>query len=161
MNRLRMFPAVAALSLLTLTACGGEDATPAAATPTTAATSAATPALASPAVDPVSDKEVCEKAQKTSTEMTQAILKAAATEGEASTNATKALLTQMTKDLAETAASGSPDSEAVTALTAVNAEIVKASTAADPLTAMDNPASEKAGKDFNAACKKAGVEVNF
>lgn len=156
-----MFPAVAALSLLTLTACGGEDATPAAATPTTASTSADSPAPASPAVDPIDDKEVCEKAQKTGTEMKQAIVRVVATEGDASVDATKAVATQMAKDLAETVASGSPDSDAVIALKAFVTEFEKAAKAADPLTAMDTPAIDKASKDFNAACKKAGVEVNF
>lgn len=53
------------------------------------------------------------------------------------------------------------DGKAATALKEFGAEAGKAGSAADPGTAADNPAMEKAGKDINAACRTAGAPTTF
>ncbi|MFY1703477.1 MULTISPECIES: hypothetical protein [Micromonospora] len=166
MNQLRLVPVVlACVSLLALSACGGEDSTSSAGSTssdtTSAAPAASSPAPAAPA-DPASDKEVCEEAAKASTEMKQAIMKIAMDSGnDPSADDAKKVMTELAQKMSAAAATGSPDSPVVTALTAFNAEVTKAASAADPATAIDNEAIEKASKDLGTACEKAGVKATF
>ncbi|WP_434741112.1 hypothetical protein [Micromonospora sp. SH-82] len=154
MNRLRVFPVALTLSLLALTACGGEESTD--------AESAAAPTSA-PAVETLSDKELCEKISKDFQEMQQRIVKEAmATEGEPSPALTKEILTEMEKRMAAAVAAGGPDSEVAPAIKEMSTHVVRLGAEADPqAAAADDTAGEKAAKDLNTACAKAGVTTNF
>ncbi|MEU4554558.1 hypothetical protein [Micromonospora violae] len=149
----------------TLAACGDSDkattagsATPAptSAAPSAVATSAAATPSSSPAAGAASDKELCEAVKKASDEMKAELLKVA-TAGEPSAEDFKKILTEMEKRVTTAAATG--DGKVATALRTFGAEAAKAAGAADPATAADNPAFEKAGKDITTACKAAGVNV--
>ncbi|KXK61924.1 hypothetical protein AWW66_10805 [Micromonospora rosaria] len=163
MIRFRAFPvALACATLLTLTACGGEDTSDSAAPAATS--SSAAPAAATPAAQTVSDKELCEAVQRTSAEMrdklTAAVTKAA-TDESALTTATKEIMTELEQKLSALVPTGGADSEVAPALKVVAADLGKTAKAADPAAVADDPAAEKAGKDLDAACKKHGVTVSL
>ncbi|SCL16605.1 hypothetical protein GA0070616_1062 [Micromonospora nigra] len=168
MIKLRVLPAVfACVSLLTLSACGGEDeSTTAGSTPSGAATSAAaeSPSAApatSAAVETVTDKKLCESAEKASADLRASFIKVMSSGEEPSPADFQKLYDELEKEMSAVAASGGADSEVAAALTAFGAEAGKAAAAADPAATADNPAFEKAGTDITAACKKVGVSVNF
>ncbi|MEW2430745.1 hypothetical protein AB0877_22275 [Micromonospora sp. NPDC047644] len=148
----------------TLAACGDADKATTAGSTTPAPTSAAPSAVAtsaaatasSPAAGAASDKELCESAKKVSEEMKAELVKVAMT-GEASAADYQKILNDLDKKIAAVAATG--DGKVATALRAFGAEAAKAAAAADPATAAENPAFEKAGKDISAACKAAGFTL--
>ncbi|MEH1098017.1 hypothetical protein [Micromonospora sp. CPCC 205561] len=165
MNRLRAtFVALISLSVLALTACGGEESattagsTPSASVPASsaAASASAMPSSSAPAGG-ASDKELCESVKKADSEMRPKLVKAM-TSGEAA--AYKDVLTELSQKLTAAVAGGG-DGKVATVVEAFSAEASKAAAAADPLTAAENPAFEKAGASITAACKAAGVKVNF
>ncbi|WP_406069412.1 hypothetical protein [Micromonospora sp. NBC_01638] len=169
MNRSRIATALLILAATTaLTACGDQDtATTAGSTPPAPTAAAATSADASPTAAPassvatgaMSDKKLCETVKKASDEMKAEVLKAAMA-GEPSAADYKKILTELEQKLT-TAASTGGDTKLVAALKEFGAQASKAAAAADPATAADNPAFEKAGKDITAACKAAGISVIF
>ncbi|MEO3748552.1 hypothetical protein [Plantactinospora sp. B5E13] len=155
-------------SLITLSACGGEEPeNTAGSTPSTsaAAPSASAPASSAPASAPAGaatgDKELCESVKKAGEEMMDAFVAAFTSGNEPDSAELKKVLTDLSKELETLAASGGADSKVVAALKGFGAEASKAASAADPMTAAENPAFEKAGSEITAACKTAGVTVNF
>ncbi|MFI2714179.1 hypothetical protein ACH495_29065 [Micromonospora sp. NPDC018662] len=163
---MRIFPVVlACVAVTALGACGGQDTSTnadAAATPTAPAPSASTPspAASSPAaVTTVSDRELCASAKKTSDEMKAKLVTAMQSGGDTNTQIAKIMTELGQKVSALTRTAG--DGEAATALRRFSVEVTKAAAAPDPATAADNPAMAKAGEDFNAACKAAGVTTVF
>ncbi|MEU8301480.1 hypothetical protein AB0C04_29855 [Micromonospora sp. NPDC048909] len=80
--------------------------------------------------------------------------------GEPSPADFKKILTEMGEQMATFASAGG-DSGVATAMSRFGAQASKAAAAADPVGAADNPAFEKAGADITAACRAAGVSVNF
>ncbi|WP_405090868.1 hypothetical protein [Micromonospora sp. NBC_01392] len=168
MKPMRIFPVVlACVAATALTACGGEGTSTnadAAATSTAPAPSAATAtpsaAASSPATaNAVGDRELCTSAKKTSDEMRAKLVTAMQSGGDANTQLAKIMteLGQKVSALTKTAGDG----EAAAALRRFSVEVTKAAAAPDPVTAADNPAMAKAGEDFNAACKAAGVTTVF
>ncbi|TDB79070.1 hypothetical protein [Micromonospora sp. KC721] len=150
------------MSVLAMAACGGEQpsktATPTLPATTSVADAPAAAATASAvAADPASEKKLCEAAKKIGDESRTALVKAASS-GEDVTPVVKKAYTEMAKGLADTAATAGPGSEVAPALVAFGTEAGKA---AKDMAAADSPALEKAGKDLTAACKKAGVAINF
>lgn len=147
-----------------LAACGDSDKATTAGSATPAPTSAAPSAVAtsaaatpsSPAAGAASDKELCEAVKKASTEMKAELVKVA-TAGEPSAEDFKKILTELEKRVTTAAATG--DGKVAAALRTFGAEAAKAASAADPATAADNPAFEKAGEDITTACKAAGINV--
>ncbi|MET8121487.1 hypothetical protein [Micromonospora sp. NPDC005189] len=95
--------------------------------------------------------------KKASDEMKAELVKVA-TAGETSAADFKKILTELEQKVTTVATAGG-DSKMAAALRQFGAEASKAAAAADPATAADNPAFEKAGKDITAACKAAGVSV--
>ncbi|MEV4659733.1 hypothetical protein [Micromonospora sp. NPDC049301] len=167
MKRSRIASALLILAATTaLAACGdGDKATTAGSSspaPTSAAPTSAAPSTAAtptaPAASGASDKTMCESAQKAGDEM-KAELVAIATAGEPSAADFKKILTGLDQKVTEVAAGG--DSKVATALRQFGVLASKAAAAPDPAAAADNPAFEKAGADITAACKAAGVSVNF
>ncbi|MGW5560568.1 hypothetical protein ACWER9_25510 [Micromonospora sp. NPDC003944] len=148
----------------TLAACGDGDKATTAGSATSAPTSAAASAVAtsaaatpsSPAAGAATDKQLCEAVKKASDEMRAEMVKVATT-GEASAADFKKILTGLEQKVTTVAATG--DGKLVDALRAFGAEAAKAAAAADPATAADNPAFEKAGKDISTACKAQGVTM--
>ncbi|MDG9674329.1 hypothetical protein [Micromonospora sp. DH14] len=147
-----------------LAACGDGDkatnagsATPAptSAAPSSAATSAAATPASSAAAGGANDKQVCESVKKANDEMRAELVKVATT-GDASAADFKKILTELEQKVS---AAATGDGKLADALRAFGAEAAKAAAAADPATAADNPAFEKAGKDISTACKAAGVNV--
>jgi hypothetical protein len=157
---MRVLPAVLiGVSLMALTACGGDD-TPAASPP--AATAAVeTTAAAEPAGAPAAgDKKLCEDAEKAGKAMKTELIKVMSeSQGEMPTAEVKKILAGLGDELTKVA--GTSDSAVGTAVKDFAAKSTEASSAADPVTASDNPAYEKSGKDLTAACKAAGVKVAF
>ncbi|MFI6235335.1 hypothetical protein ACIBD9_17400 [Micromonospora sp. NPDC050784] len=148
-----------------LAACGDSDkattagpTTPAAtsAAPSAVATSAAATPASSPAGGAATDKQLCEAVKKASDEMRAEMVKVVTT-GEASAADFKKILTGLEQKVTAAAATG--DGKLADAVRTFGAEAAKAAAAADPATAADNPAFEKAGKDVSAACKATGVSV--
>ncbi len=80
-----------------------------------------------------------------------------ATTGEPSAEDFKKILTELEQRVTTAAATG--DGKVAAALRTFGAEAAKAASAADPATAADNPAFEKAGEDITTACKAAGINV--
>ncbi|MGW1062821.1 hypothetical protein [Micromonospora rubida] len=107
----------------------------------------------------MSDKKLCESAKKAGDDM-KAQFVAAMQSGDPSPAVFKKILTDLDEKLTTLAATGS-DGKVATALKQFGVEASKAAAAADPADAADNPAFEKAGADITAACKAAGVSVNF
>ncbi|MEU7909335.1 hypothetical protein [Actinoplanes sp. NPDC049118] len=147
-------------SLLTVAACGGEDAANTA-KPAPAVTAPASSAPSSPAAAGAagaSDKELCNSAKKAGNDMKTALL-AALKAGEPTAEAYSKILTDLAGTLTESAASGG-DGKVTAVMKQVSAEATVVAGAADPETA-DSAAFEKAGADLTAACKAVGVNVNF
>jgi nucleoid-associated protein YgaU len=71
----------------------------------------------------------------------------------------KKVLTNMDEKM--TTLSAASDSKVAGAMKEVGVQAAEAAKAADPAEAADNPAFEKAGANLTAACKSAGVTVNF
>ncbi|WP_030490981.1 hypothetical protein [Micromonospora chokoriensis] len=138
------------------TTAGSTTPTPTSAAPSSVATSAAAPPASSPAAGAASDKQLCEAAKKASDEMRVELVKVATT-GEASAADYQKILSGLDKKVAEVAATG--DGKLAAALRKFGAEAAKAAAAADPATAADNPAFEKAGKEISTACKAVGVNL--
>ncbi|MFG1676960.1 hypothetical protein [Micromonospora sp. NPDC049282] len=169
MTSIRIAPIVLACALATLTACGGGDpATEAGGTATSASAPAATtPAATTPAATASSpgaantagDKQLCESVKKSGDEMKARLVSAVQAGRDPKAEVTK-ILAEMGRT-ATTLASTGGDGAAVAALKTFGAENTKAAKAADPSTAADSPAMEKAGADLNAACKAAGVTTTF
>ncbi|MBG6104345.1 hypothetical protein IW249_004759 [Micromonospora vinacea] len=146
-----------------LAACGdGDKATtagpttpaPTSAAPSAVATSAAATPASSPAAGAATDKKLCEAVKKANDEMSAEMVKVFTT-GDASAADFKKLLTGLEQKVTTVASSG--DGKLADALRTFAAEAAKAAAAADPATAADNPAFEKAGKDVSSACKAHGV----
>jgi len=81
------------------------------------------------------------------------------TGGEIPAAEAKKMLTDLAADL--TAAAGSSTTKASTTVKLIASQMTTAAGAADPITAGDTPEATKAGKEFNAACKAAGVTTHF
>ncbi|WP_433344212.1 hypothetical protein [Micromonospora sp. CA-111912] len=155
---------------MALTACGGGEDTTTTAGSTPSASTAPSSAAASPSSAPpstaatgatggTSDKKLCESAKKAGDDM-KAQLVAALQSGEPSPATFKKILTDLEGKMTTLASTGG-DSKVATALKQFGVEAAKAAAAADPANSADNPAFEKAGADITAACKAAGVSVNF
>lgn len=159
---------------MALAACSGGDraGTTDSAPPTTGVTSspdaAADPsspadssAPSGPAADPGSgEKAFCASVKKVGDEM-KADLATILQTGRAPTPAeAKKVLTDTQDKLTALAASGG-DGKVVAAIKQFATEAAKAASAADPLTAADNPGYLKAGESVNAACRPYGVEAGF
>ncbi len=158
---MRLAPAVliGAFLMTTLAACGGDDAPTAASATTTAP--AATTAAAEPAgAAAPGDKALCESANKADKAMKAELIKALQESKGEMPNAEMSKVLGGLADQLSTAAAGS-DSPVGTAIKDFAALATKAAKAADPVTAADDPALEKSGKDLTAACKAAGVKVNY
>ncbi|MER7892933.1 hypothetical protein ABTX15_24235 [Micromonospora sp. NPDC094482] len=166
MKALRV-PAVVLISacLMALAACGEEDAattagpSPAVSAAPSSADVTPSSAPSSPAAGGRSDKELCESAKKVGDDQKAALI-AAMQSGEPSPADFKKILTEMSEQMATLASAGG-DSDVATAMSSFGAQASKAAAAADPVGAADNAAFEKAGADITAACKAAGVSVNF
>lgn len=152
--------------MMGLTACGDEEkssstasgagATTAAA-PAAEATSAAAPAAAGPAP---ADKELCTAAEKANAAFKDAALALIQkTGGEIPPAEAGKMLTDLAADLNE--AAGSSTTKAGTTIKLIATQMTTAAGAADPITAGDTPEATKAGKEFNTACKAAGVTTRF
>ncbi len=154
------------VSLMTLTACSGDDtpaavATPPAAAPTgeTADPAATTPPAAEPVAAAPSDKKLCEGANTADKAMKAELIKAMQSSGgDLPAADTKKILTGLATKLM---AAGESDTKVGAAVKEFVAQTTAAASAADPMAALDNPAYEKAGKGLTAACKTAGVTVNY
>ncbi|GIJ81207.1 hypothetical protein Xph01_56390 [Micromonospora phaseoli] len=107
------------------------------------------------------DKKLCESAKEASKEMRDALVEAIQAGDEPSPALFKEVFAGLEEKLVTLAATGTGDSKVVAALGKFSTEAGRAAAAADPATAADNPAFEKAGADLTAACKKAGVSVTF
>ncbi|GIF26584.1 hypothetical protein BJ973_001028 [Actinoplanes tereljensis] len=142
-----------------ISACG-DDADTAAGTSTTTVASAAAPAAeaTTAAAAGVSDKELCEQANKAADSFKKAALTLAAA-GDIPVTDAKAMLTDFASTLTKLADSG--DGAVATALKANADAALQAAGEPNPVEAADTPESEKAGKDLNAACKAAGVTTVF
>ncbi|GAB7044606.1 MULTISPECIES: hypothetical protein [Catenuloplanes] len=156
-----MASTVFCVSVLALTACGGDDSTTstddtAAAAPSAVATTGAPAASEAPAAAGASDKEICEAAvantkafQKKMTDS----LAAGKTIGDADVKAGWS-------DLAGVlAVAEGGDSDVAKAAQAYVKELNTAAAAADTTAAGESPALGKANSDFNAACSAVGVET--
>jgi hypothetical protein len=152
---------LAGVSVLSLAACSEEaPATTAQPAATTAAAPAATTETTTPpAAAALSDKEICEAANKASDSMKTAMETLFKTTGDLTPKDAAAVLTDMAKQLNE-AAAGS-DTAVAKAATLIATQASEAAAAKDPTTALDNAESEKSGQALNAACKKAGVTTQY
>lgn len=108
----------------------------------------------------MSDRELCESANKAGKAMKDAFLALIKSGKEPSAAEYKKILTDLGEQLTTLASSGG-DTKVATALKQLGAEAAKAAGAADPASAIDNPAFDKAGEDLTAACAAAGVDVNI
>ncbi|MFB9336903.1 hypothetical protein [Actinoplanes octamycinicus] len=163
-------------AVLSLAACSDDDKTEAAGTPTTAASAASAPATAASqpdtsvseagsipgsAANGAADKVVCEAGNKAGEAMKNAMLTIMkANNGDIKPADAKAILDDFTKSLNQ-AVDQAPESPVSTAAQKIADEAAKAASAADPVEAAAAPSFEKAGTEFTAACKTAGVSVNF
>ncbi|MFG2069022.1 hypothetical protein ACGFKZ_19435 [Micromonospora tulbaghiae] len=141
----RIIPILLTCAVLGLAACGDEK-------PSTTAGPAATSAA-------VSDKDLCTAAEKINKDMRTKLMAVVQGGGDL-TKQTGAILIELGDRVTELAGTAG-DGKAATALKEFGAEARKAGSAADPGTAADNPAMEKASKDINAACKTAGAPTTF
>ncbi|MFC4019462.1 hypothetical protein ACFOW4_16175 [Micromonospora sp. GCM10011542] len=172
MKRFRVFSTMLiSASLMTLAACGGEDttttagSTPSATTASSAAASASSaPSASTGTTAAMSDKELCEAVEKAGNEMRPALaaaMQSALQSGEEPSPVVfKEILTGLEQKITKAVPAGA-NSEAATAVKRFAAEAAKAAAAKNPVDASENPAFEKAGADITAACKAAGVTVNF
>ncbi|WFE94116.1 hypothetical protein [Micromonospora sp. WMMD987] len=163
--------ALAGVLVCALAACSAEE-TPTTAAPSATATTAvpsASPSSAAgdpttaagptAAADPTVDKKLCTTAKKIADETKADVVKAATSGGDPNP-ALKKAYTEMATGLAK-ATAGSPASEVVTALAAVGVAAGRVATAPDMDAAADRPEFQKTSAMANAACKKAGVDINF
>lgn len=145
------------VSLPTLAACGGKEAAstaaPAASAATTAAAGSSAAAGTGGATAAADDATLCRAAKKANQDMVAQSMGSGATP---SPEAVKKALTDLGETLTALAATGG-NSKVATAINQYGAAAAKSATAADPRTAED-PALDKAGEDFRAACKAAGVD---
>jgi len=157
------------ISLMALAACGGKaPATTAGSTPPASGASAPTadsassaPSSSAPAgnTGDMSDRELCEAANKAGNAMKDALMAFMKSGREPSAADYKKILTDLGEQLTTLASSGG-DTTVATALKQLGAQASKAAGAADPASAIDNPVFDKAGDDLTAACAAAGVDVN-
>ncbi|MFI7606015.1 hypothetical protein ACIBTV_12905 [Micromonospora sp. NPDC049366] len=108
----------------------------------------------------VDEKTLCESAEKAGQDMKKALIAAVQSGNEPSAEVYRKMLTDLHDKLAALTPGGG-DGKVADALNRMGAEAAKAAAAGDPAAAADNPAFEKAGTDLTAACKTAGVTVNF
>ncbi|MBO4163205.1 hypothetical protein [Micromonospora antibiotica] len=162
--------ALTCLSVLALAACSEAKPSTTAA-PSSSATGAAAPA-ASPSVttapttdaptaaaDPAADKKLCTAAKKIAETTKVDVVKAAMAGGDPNP-AIKKAYNELASGLAK-ATAGTPGSEAATALAAFGVAAGRVATAPDMDAAADGPEFQKTSAMANAACKKAGVDINF
>ena len=148
------------VSVLPLTACGGKD--------DTSTTAGSAPAASVPAASPAggdtaggaNDKKLCESVRTAGEKMKSSLITALQSGEEPSPAVFKKILTDLDKEVTSLAEAGG-DSEVGAALQKLGSEAAKAAKASDPAEAADNPEFEKAGTEITAACKSAGVDVNF
>ena len=160
------FAALICASALALAACGGGDDTTAAPAPSTTTAAAPAPSATSAAPSAATggtgigagDKKICESANKAGEKMKDDFV-AAMTSGEPSPAKLKQILGELDSKLS--AVAGDADTKVAAAAKQMAAEAEKAASAADPMDAAANSGFEKAGSDLTAACKAAGVKVNF
>lgn len=151
-------------TVLAVAGCGGGAdegiatwSTPPAATASSSASGSAAP---SSAAGGTSDKKVCESAKKAGEDMKAALVAAVQSGTEPSPALFKKVLTELDEEVTSLAARAG-DGPVATALKRFGAEAAKAAAADDPATAADTPAFAKAGTDLAAACRTAGVDINF
>jgi hypothetical protein len=153
---------------MALTACG-DDTTDTAgsassvAPPAASASAIASAAPSTPAADTAAgttDKAICESANKAGETMKDEFVAALQSGKEPTPAALKKILTAFTDRMTAATATAS-DSKVTAAVKQMGAEASKAAAAANPIEAADNPDFVKAGSDLTAACKAAGVTVNF
>ncbi|MEV0900579.1 hypothetical protein [Actinoplanes sp. NPDC049802] len=152
---------LAGVSLMGLAACGDDKATTAAEPPKPAATTAAEAQPTAEAAEAApADKVICEDAAEAATSFKKALMTIMKTTGgDIPKKDAAVLLSEYAANLEK--AAGSSDTAVAVALKANAAAAATAAGAADPATAADTPESAKASKDFNAACKAAGVKTNL
>ncbi len=156
----RILPILLTCAVLGLAACGDEKPSTTAGPAATSASAAPSSAAPSPsAAAAVSDKELCTAAEKINKDMRAKLMTAVQSGGDL-TKQTGAILTELGDRVTQLAGTAG-DGKTATALKEFAAEAAKAGSAADPGTAADNPAMEKASKDINAACKTAGAPTTF
>ncbi|WP_033344646.1 hypothetical protein [Catenuloplanes japonicus] len=155
--------AIVAASMFALSACGGEDATDAAATPSSAPASVATTAApaesSAPAATAASDKEICEAAGKAGTALKDTMMAAFTSGQEISDKDLIDTLTGAISALEPLAANGTSD--VAKAAQGVAAEAKKAAAAPDPIEAASGASWEQAATGLDTACKAVGIDVNF
>ncbi|MCZ7427788.1 hypothetical protein O7607_18785 [Micromonospora sp. WMMA1949] len=155
----RIIPILLTCAVLGLAACADEKPSTTAGPATTSASAAPSTAAPSPSAAAMSDKDLCTAAEKINKDMRTKLMAVVQGGGDL-TKQTGAILTEL-GDRVTTLAGTAGDGKAATALKEFGAEAGKAGSAADPGTAADNPAMEKASKDINAACKAAGAPTTF
>lgn len=153
-------------AVLSLSACGDDDKSEAGASTTSsvAATAASGPptpaaeATTAAAAGGAGDKKVCEDANKAGEAMKDALVKAVSGGDLAAADAKK-MLTDFAAQM--TTAVGAETGPAATQAKKLADVAAKTAAATDPFAAMEDPSFEQAGTDLTAACKTAGVKVNF
>ncbi|WP_221322659.1 hypothetical protein [Actinoplanes sp. L3-i22] len=153
-------------AVLSLAACSEDDKTEAGTT--SAASVAATAASAPPAPSAAattaaaaggaSDKTVCEETGKAGEAMKASLL-AATKDGDFAPAEAKKMLEEFAAGV--TAAAGSGAGEIATNAKELAGIAAKTAAAADPMTALEDPAFEKSATELAAACKTAGVKINL
>lgn len=159
LNRLASTMLICA-SVVALSACGDEATETTAGSSPGASPASTSAAPSSPAAASMSDKEICEAVKKAGDEMKELVITAAQSGKTPTAAEFQKMLTDMQTTATSLASSGG-EGPVTTAMKQLVAEVSKAATAADPMTAADNPAYVKAGADLTAACKTAGVNINF
>jgi hypothetical protein len=146
--------------LLSVAACGTDKTDSAAGSAPTNAASAPAPAetTAAAAAAPADDKAMCTAADKAAKAMTKEIVKLVGSGADPAPADYAKILNDMNAVLTATAKG---DGNVATAMKEVAAQSAKAATLPDPSAGAEDPAFEKAGKELTAACKAAGVKVNF
>ncbi|MCO1616283.1 hypothetical protein AB0F93_12445 [Micromonospora tulbaghiae] len=155
----RIIPILLTCAVLGLAACGDEKPSTTAGPAATSAAAVPSTAAPSPSAAAVSDKDLCTAAEKINKDMRTKLMAVVQGGGDL-TKQTGAILIELGDRVTELAGTAG-DGKAATALKEFGAEARKAGSAADPGTAADNPAMEKASKDINAACKTAGAPTTF
>ncbi|GIJ21239.1 hypothetical protein [Micromonospora lutea] len=154
--------ALAGVTVLALTACGGEQAdAPDSSAP--AATSAApgADAPASTAADAADDKTICQTVKEAGDESKQVLFDALQAGKEPTAEMLSESYTDMATALGKAAGTGSPDSKVVVAIKEFQAQVTQAVDSSDPVAYGDKPAFQKAAANLTATCKDTGVDVNF
>lgn len=152
--------ALAGVFLVSLSACSEEKAPATSAQPAATTASAAAPAATTEAAAAApSDKEICEGANKASEAMKDAMTTIYQTTGDLKPADQQTILADMAKQLDK--AVGTSETEVGKAVKLIATQATEAAAAKDPTAALDTPESTKAGKDLNAACKKAGVTTQY